>query len=167
MTVTTPQKSQPQSPELRWKLRDFYEDYAQHLDDGDLEGWIEYFTEDCHYRVISRENHTLNLPIGLIYCMNKNMVRDRVMAMRETTVCQPRTIRHFISGVRVNAVNDDEIRAQANFMISECLVDSEPEITLAGQYQDIIVQSGDGYLFKSRDCIIDNYRVKTSLIIPV
>ena len=167
MTADVTQKRLAHASELRWKLRDFYEDYAQHLDDGDLEGWINYFIEDCHYRVISRENYTLNLPIGLIYCMNKNMVRDRVMAMRETTVCQPRTIRHFISGVRVKAVKDDEIHAQANFMISECLVDSEPEITLTGQYQDIIVPTDAGYLFKSRDCIIDNYRVKTSLIIPV
>ncbi len=153
---------------LRSDVRDYYEDYGQHLDDGDLEAWVKYFTEDCHYRVISRENHKLGLPIGLIYCMNKNMVRDRVTALRETTVAQPRVIRHFISGVRINSIAENgDISAQGNFLISECLADGEPEITAAGQYQDVLVRDGDGFLFKYRDCIVDNYRIKTSIIIPL
>jgi len=153
--------------ELRAALRDFYDDYAGALDDLDLDRWVEFFTEDCHYRVISQENARAGLPLGLIYCMNKNMLRDRVTAIRETTVYEPRQLRHFVSGVRINRSEDDIIHAQANFMVVESLSDQEPTVNLVGLYKDIIVRNESGFALKSRDCIYDNYRIRNSLIIPV
>ena len=38
------------------RLRDFYDDYYETLDDVRLEEWPSFFTEDCLYRVIPREN---------------------------------------------------------------------------------------------------------------
>lgn len=152
---------------LRAELRDFYDDYGACLDDWNLEGWVDYFTQDCHYRVISQENMQAGLPLGLIYCMNKNMLRDRVTAIRETTMYEPRMLRHFISGVRVNSVEGDVIKAQANFMITESLSDQEPTVNLVGQYQDVIVRTDAGLRLQSRDCVYDNYRIRNSLIIPV
>lgn len=160
-------KQQIEKKQVRAELRDVYDDYADTLDRRDLETWIEYFTEDCHYRVISHENMSANLPLGLIYCMNKNMIRDRVLAIRETTMYEPRVLRHFISGVKVNDIQGDEIHAQANFVIFESLSDQEPEISMVGQYQDIFVKTDGEYLLKHRDCVYDNYRIRNSLIIPV
>lgn len=153
--------------QIRSELRDVYDDYANMLDNLDLDGWIDCFTEDCHYRVISQENMHANLPLGLIYCMNKNMLRDRVLALRETTMYEPRVLRHLISGVTVKKVEGAEIHAQANFVIFESLSDQEPQISLVGQYQDIFVHTNEGYLLKYRDCVYDNYRIRNSLIIPV
>lgn len=152
---------------LRMQIRDFYDDYANTLDEVNLEGWVDYFTEDCHYRVISQENVKAGLPLGLIYCMNKNMLRDRVTALHETTMYEPRTLRHFISGVRINRIEDGLIHAQANFLITEALSDQEPTVNLVGQYQDILEQTEDGFLLRRRDCVYDNYRIRNSLIIPV
>lgn len=153
--------------DIRSELRNFYDDYAATLDNLELEEWVNYFTEDCHYRVISRENMDANLPLGLIYCMNKNMLKDRVLALRETTMYEPRILRHFISGVRVVEVDGDEIHARANFAIFESMSDQEPQINMVGEYQDIFVGTTDGYLLKHRDCVYDNYRIRNSLIIPV
>lgn len=152
---------------LRAQLRDFYDDYAACLDEGRLEDWPAFFTEDCHYRVLSRENYDAGLPIGLIYCMNKNMLKDRVTALRETTVYEPRALRHFVSGVRVIEAGAGEIVAQANFMITEALSDREPVLNMVGIYKDVLVRDGGSFLLRRRDCVHDNYRVRTSLIIPV
>lgn len=152
---------------LRAELRDLYDDYANTLDDQKLENWIDYFTEDCHYRVISRENFDANLPLGLIYCMNKNMVRDRVMALRETTMYEPRSLRHFISGVQITEVEGELIHAQANFAIMESLSDQEPSLNMVGRYIDTFIRIGNEIKIKSRDCVYDNYRIRNSLIIPV
>lgn len=152
---------------LKMSLCDFYDNYAYVLDQQDLDAWIEYFVEDCHYRVISHENMSAGLPLGLIYCMNKNMLRDRVLALRETTMYEPRVLRHFISGLKVLNITNDEIRVEANFLITESLSDQEPTISLVGQYQDIVIRKEDGFLFKQRDCVYDNYRIRNSLIIPV
>jgi len=152
---------------LRADLRDFYDDYGTCLDALDLEGWINFFTDDCHYRVISQENMQANLPLGLIYCMNKNMLIDRVTAIRETTMYEPRMLRHFISGVHINSVEGNVIKAQANFMVTESLSDQEPTVNLVGQYQDVILRNENGFLLQRRDCVYDNYRIRNSLIIPV
>ena len=152
---------------LRAELRDLYDDYANTLDDQKLEDWINYFTEDCHYRVISRENFDAHLPLGLIYCMNKNMVRDRVTALRETTMYEPRSLRHFISGVQITEVQGDLIHAQANFAIMESLSDQEPSLNMVGRYIDTFVRTDNEIKIKRRDCVYDNYRIRNSLIIPV
>lgn len=155
------------APGLRAELRDACEDYAACLDAGDLDGWTGFFTEDCHYRVISRENHDAGLPLGLIYCMNKNMLRDRVTALRETTMYEPRALRHFISCVRVVRVEGEEIHAQANFAVMESLSDQEPTLNMVGRYVDRWLRAGEGLVLRSRDCVYDNYRIRNSLIIPV
>jgi anthranilate 1,2-dioxygenase small subunit len=153
--------------QLRHELRDFYEEYAVCLDEDELERWPDFFTEDCSYRVTTGENYDQKLPYGLIYCINKNMLKDRLMALRQTTMFEPRSLRHFISALRVRQVDGDTIQAQANFAILESLSDREPVINMVGRYIDTIVRTPDGFLFKDRDCIADNYRIRTSLIIPV
>ena len=109
--------------------------------------------------MLSRENHDAGLPLGLIYCMNKNMVRDRVTALRETTMFEPRALRHFISGVRVTEVDGDRIVAQANFAVMESLSDREPTLNMVGRYLDELRVTPQGLAFSRRDCVYDNYRV--------
>ncbi len=157
----------PMPQGLRTELRDFYEDCASCLDDADLDGWIGFFAEDCHYRVIPRENYDAGLPLGLIYCMNKNMLRDRITALKETTVYEPRSLRHFISCVRVNDVQGGEICAQSNFAIVESISDQEPVVNMVGRYLDVLCRVDGKLLLKRRDCVYDNYRIRNSLIIPV
>lgn len=152
---------------LRAQLRDFYEDYAACLDAQELERWPDFFTEDCRYRVLPKENHDAGLPLSLIYAENRNMIRDRVVALRETTVYEPRALRHFVSGVRPVAVEGATIRAEANVLVVESLSDREPVVSLVGRYLDTIVETDAGFLLKDRCCVIDNYRIRNSLIIPV
>ena len=61
------------------------------------------------------------------------MLRDRILAMRETQVYEPRSWRHFMSGVRVLAVDGDTIRARANFLVTEAMSDAEPTLFLVGR----------------------------------
>jgi len=152
---------------LRAELRDIYEDYALCLDEDRLEEWPDYFIEDCHYRVLSRENYDQGLPIGLIYCMNKNMLRDRITALRETTVSEPRSLRHFVSCVSVRGHENDKITAQANFAILESLSDRDPIVNMVGRYIDTWKRTADGWKLAVRDCVCDNYRIRTSLLVPV
>lgn len=54
--------------ELRARLADLYCAYSDVLDEGELERWPDFFTADCVYKVIPRENFEQDLPIALIYC---------------------------------------------------------------------------------------------------
>ena len=95
------------------------------------------------------------------------MLRDRVLALRETQVYGPRHWRHFVSGARVLQVEDGVIHATANVMVTEAMSDAVPTILLVGRYNDRLVRRDGRLWFVERSVIYDNYRVVRSLIAPV
>jgi 3-phenylpropionate/cinnamic acid dioxygenase small subunit len=42
--------------ELRLELEQLYADYVGCLDEERFEDWPQFFTEDCIYRIVPREN---------------------------------------------------------------------------------------------------------------
>jgi len=153
--------------QLQHELRDFFEEVADLLDDDRIEDFPGFFTDDCLYKVTSRENFSEGLAAGLMYCDGIGMLRDRVLALRETQVYEPRSWRHFISGVRVLAVNGDVVLSRANFLVTESMTDRNPALFLVGQYLDTVVRHGDRWLFRERIAVCDNHHVRRSLIVPV
>jgi anthranilate 1,2-dioxygenase small subunit len=51
---------------LRLEIEELYTEYAHVLDDGELEQWPDFFTEDCLYQIVSRENRERALPLALM-----------------------------------------------------------------------------------------------------
>lgn len=149
------------------RIRRLCEDYAATLDEGRLEQWPNYFAPLSAYRVVSQENYDAGLPVGFINCMNKNMICDRINAVIHTAIYEPRTLRHFISGTRILKRDGSRIEAKSNFLVIESLSDREPTISVVGQYIDVFVDTGVEILIERRDCVLDNYRIRTSLIVPV
>ena len=155
------------SLEIKQSVRDLYDDYAAVLDAMDIEGWAGFFTDDALYRVIARESYALGLSHATIYCDGIGMIKDRVTMLDKVAVYEPRVLRHFITGVRIHSVTDQVIKASANFQIIESLFDAEPQLLMVGEYRDEIVMAEDGAKFRCRDAIYDQYRVRTTLIVPV
>ena len=152
---------------LHFEIEQLNSEYACALDNERYEEFPELFVEDCLYRVVPRENHLLGLPIATIHCESKGMIKDRVHAARESTMAEPRTLRHFISNVRVLEAGADEIRAEANVLIVQTMINRMTEIVLSGFYLDRIVRTGGRLRFKERLCIYDSLLLPTSLIAPV
>lgn len=151
----------------RGELRDFFEDYAACLDAEALRDLPAFFTEDAKYQVISRENHDDGLEHASIFCLGRAMIEDRVTATVEAALYQPRSLRHFISGVRIVGEEGGEVRTEANFLIIESLVEREPRLLMVGRYLDRVVREGGALKFRERTCVFDNYRIQTTLVIPV
>src|SRR5215472_2399714 len=79
--------------ELRARLADLYCDYDNALNDGEFERWPELFIDACVYKVLPRQNYERGLPVAVIYCESRDMLIDRVVAIRETALYAPRTLR--------------------------------------------------------------------------
>jgi anthranilate 1,2-dioxygenase small subunit len=152
---------------LRAELRDLYEDYAASLDEGRLEDWPKFFTEGSVYKVMARESFDQGLTHATIYCDGLGMIRDRAASVRETAVYEPRLLRHFISGVQVDEAGDAEIVARANFLVVESLYAAESQILMVGEYRDRLVRTAEGLKFRERLALYDNYRIRTTLVLPV
>jgi 3-phenylpropionate/cinnamic acid dioxygenase small subunit len=153
--------------ELYFEIERLNAEYAHVLDNEHYEAFPDFFIEDCLYRVVPRENHMLGLPIAVIHCESKGMVKDRVYAARESTMAEPRTFRHFISNIRILDASDDEIRAEANVLIVQTMINRMTEIVLSGFYLDRMVRIEGRLLFKERLCIYDSLLLPTSMIAPV
>jgi 3-phenylpropionate/cinnamic acid dioxygenase small subunit len=153
--------------ELHFALERLNTEYAHVLDNERYEEFPEFFVEDCLYRVVPRENHVLGLPIAVIHCESKGMIKDRIYAARESTMAEQRTFRHFISNVRILDAQDDIVRAEANVLIVQTMINRMTEIVLSGFYLDRIVRSDGRLLFKERLCIYDSLLLPTSMIAPV
>ena len=153
--------------EVKQSVRDLYDEYAAVVDAMDLQRWTEYFTEDAVYRVIARESYAMGLPHATIYCDGMAMIRDRVTMLDRVAVFEPRVLRHFITGVRIQSANADNIKATANFLVIESLFDAEPQLLMVGEYVDEIAVTGGAMLFRKRDAIYDQSRVRTTLVFPV
>src|ERR1700721_813527 len=82
------------------RLRDFYDDYYETLDDVRLEEWPSFFTEDCLYRVIPRENYEAGYTLSTIYAESRGMLIDRVMGLTRPQMNAPRSPPRFPAPLR-------------------------------------------------------------------
>ncbi len=155
------------SVELRLEIEDLYTAYAASLDDGDLDAWPEFFTEECLYQVIPRDNFDQSLPLALIRCESRAMLRDRVTAVRETTMFEPRYIRHLISNIRVSLKPDGVIDTQANYAVFETMTDSFTRVFNVGRYMDKLLRKDGRLLISEKRCVYDSVLVPNSIIYPI
>ncbi|MBF1802302.1 aromatic-ring-hydroxylating dioxygenase subunit beta [Alloalcanivorax profundimaris] len=146
----------------------FNTDYCRALDEGRLHDWVEFFTEDAYYVVSGRENHTANLPVGLVYCEGKGMLKDRALAILETSMFAPRYLRHFVTNTYAEPQDDGTIVAGANYMLTQVLMD-QPTATLhqVGCYLDRFVFENGELKLQERRAIYDNLLLNNDLVYPV
>lgn len=156
--------------EARLAIEEFNAEYCAVLDDGNLEDWPDFFTEDGFYNVTARENHDRGLPVGLVYCEGKAMMRDRALAVTKTSMFAPRYLRHFMTNTRVLSIEEDgTIRSESNYILLETLMDRpEGRLHLGGRMQDVFEPQPDGeLLLKSRVVVYDTLLVPNALVMPV
>ena len=94
------------------------------------------------------------------------MIDDRAFTTTETTISQPRALRHIVSGISVRA-DGDGYRVGADFLILQTMLDRMTEVVMSGRYIDRVVVDGDRLLFESRVCVTDTLLYPTSVVAPV
>jgi anthranilate 1,2-dioxygenase small subunit len=151
----------------RLELETLYTEYAACLDSDALERWPEFFVEDCVYRVTSAENYDFGLPIGVIYATSKNMLKDRVNALRQANIYEPQRYRHLISGFRIERDDVDTLEVTANFLVVRTMQDGAMTLFAAGRYVDSLVHAAAGWHFARKIVVLDSRRIDTLLAIPL
>jgi anthranilate 1,2-dioxygenase small subunit len=151
----------------RLELEELYAAYAHCLDADKLEAWPDFFTEDCFYRVTSAENYEASLPLGLIYATSRNMVKDRVSALREANIYEPQRYRHLVSSIRITGEVAEALNLEANFLVIRTMQEGDMTIFAAGRYVDRVVQTAEGWKFARKDVVLDSRQIDTLLAIPI
>ncbi|USX23561.1 aromatic-ring-hydroxylating dioxygenase subunit beta [Oxalobacteraceae bacterium OTU3REALA1] len=152
---------------LWFELHQLQENYIHALDNDRLEDWPEFFTDDCLYEIVPRENAEAGLPIGVIYCDNKKMLRDRVLSLRHANIYEAHTYRHMTSGLVFKALDDNTVEAESSYVVIQTLQNGESFVYQAGRYLDLVVKTAAGWRYARRRVIYDTLRVPTLLATPI
>jgi anthranilate 1,2-dioxygenase small subunit len=151
----------------RLELEQLYADYVHCLDADELERWPDFFTEDCFYRVTSAENYEGGLPLGLIYATSRNMLKDRISALREANIYEPQRYRHLVSSFRVAGEMAESLDIEANFLVVRTMQEGDMTIFAAGRYVDRVMRDGDAWKFARKEVVLDSRQIDTLLAIPI
>jgi anthranilate 1,2-dioxygenase small subunit len=151
---------------LRGEVEDFYAEYSEIIDSGNLERWPELFVEPCLYRIVSKENHDKGLPLSLMCCESLGMLKDRALASQKLNVYAPRAWRHSITQIRARE-EGDRIAVRANFVVLETLQDEHTRVLCAGRYLDTMVRIEAGLRLREKICIYDAALIPGSIVMPL
>jgi 3-phenylpropionate/cinnamic acid dioxygenase small subunit len=152
---------------LRLELAELYAAYAECLDTDALERWPDFFTETCRYRITSAENYEAGLPLGLVYATSKDMLRDRVSALREANIYEPQRYRHLVSGMRIERNDGNALDLRANLLVVRTMQDGAMTLFAAGRYIDRVVRGDRAWLFERKEVVLDSRQIDTLLAIPL
>jgi len=152
---------------LRAEIEELYAAYVECLDDGPLDAWPELFTDACLYQIIPRDNFERGLPLAVMLCESKGMLKDRVVAVRQTSVYAPRTLRHLVGSIRIKEQEATACRVEANYVVFETPLEQETRVFNSGRYIDRLVREDGRLKFKEKLCIYDSVLVPGSLIYPI
>ena len=155
------------STDVRDAIHDLMADYCHYIDDDRLEEWLDFFTEDCIYKILSRENVENDLPLELLSCRNKNMLRDRILSLREANIYNIHFDKHILGAVRILGEENGGYRVQTNYTVYQSNQDGVSEIFNVGTYRDLIVFADGKPLFKEKIAIADTFGIPRLLSTPI
>src|SRR5687768_16485012 len=83
-------------PVIRDRIEGLLCAYNHAIDDGDIDQWPGFFTEDCVYHITNREAQEAGHPIGILRCVGRGMMLDRVKAFHTANVFEPHSYNHIL-----------------------------------------------------------------------
>lgn len=141
--------------------------YARAIDSGEFEAWPEFFVEDATYKILPRENADRGLPLAVMLCDSKNMMLDRIRALREANIYNIHYPRHTISNIELLERNGRTCRAVSNYVVYQTDQEGRTTIYSVGQYADVIVADGDGLKFKEKVVRVDTFGIPNLVALPI
>lgn len=141
--------------------------YIRAIDDDQLEAWPELFTEQCLYRIVTRENFDRGFVLPLMECASRGMLVDRVTGYRRVNVYEPQRYTHMLSGLVLQVIDTTHVSCKQNYLAIRTMVTGEMTIFSTGVYLDRVVLGADGAKFEERIVVQESRRVDTLLVIPL
>lgn len=151
----------------RMAIADLYAEYAAAIDETRYDDWLALFDEECSYRIVPRENWDAGLPLSLVLCESKDMLRDRVVALREANEYPIHTDRHLISGVRVRGGDGRLVQVHADFAVFHSDSEGVASLFAVGTYIDAVLLTDHGARFRSKIAVMDNSCVPHAVTTPL
>ena len=143
-------------------------EYTRALDDGNFEAWPECFLEDGLYKLTTADNHAQGMEAGVIYADSRNMLRDRISALRVANIYERQRYRHVVGMPLVLGNEGGAVRTEAPFIVVRIMRDGTMDVFATGRYLDLVEEDAAGrLLFRARIVLCDSNRFDTLVAIPL
>jgi anthranilate 1,2-dioxygenase small subunit len=155
------------STAVREALADLMTEYSMAIDQDRLEDWVELFLEDCDYKVVSRENVEQGLPNVMMWCDNKNMLRDRVESYRNVNLYNLHWDRHILGPLRIYSSYQNTWRMEVSYSLFQTDMEGSSRLFSVGHYRiEAVVVDGSAKL-KSVVVVADTGLIPSLLATPI
>jgi 3-phenylpropionate/cinnamic acid dioxygenase small subunit len=141
--------------------------YIRCIDTGALEDWPGFFTADCLYKVTTAENHAAGFAAGIIYADSRDMLTDRVLALRQANIYEKQTYRHILGLPTVLSNGGGEAKTETPFLVVRIMHDGETAVFATGVYLDTLREEAGALKFAARVVVCDSSRIDTLMAIPL
>lgn len=141
--------------------------YIRCIDSNALEGWPDFFTDDCLYKVTTAENRNNGFEAGIIYADSKAMLIDRVLALRQANIYEKQSYRHILGLPTIVKNGGNEAETETPFLVVRIMHDGQSDVFATGVYVDKLRAQGDRLKFASRIAVCDSSRIDTLMAIPL
>ena len=150
-------------------IRSFFNIYAELLDAEQFEAWTDLFEpEDCAYRVLSRENQDLGLPLPIMGCYSHGMVRDRVamLAKGVLTYRRDRLLRQ-VTNVQCQPLSESMVQARANLVVYQSSEEGVSSLYMVARYELELIERADALKIRRMAVVVDSFGIDTMLAVPL
>jgi 3-phenylpropionate/cinnamic acid dioxygenase small subunit len=141
--------------------------YIRCIDTNALEEWPDFFTEDCLYKVTTAENHKNGFEAGIIYADSRNMLTDRVLALRQANIYEKQLYRHILGLPIILSNGGGEAETETPFLVVRIMHDGQTDVFATGVYLDTLRAQGNQIRFARRLVVCDSSRIDTLMAIPL
>ncbi len=141
--------------------------YIRCIDTGALEGWPDFFLDDCLYKVTTAENHKAGFAAGVIYADSKAMLSDRILALRQANVYEKQSYRHILGIPSMLKNVGDTAECETPFMVVRIMHDGQTDVFATGVYLDTLRDAGGILKFAQRVVVCDSSRFDTLVALPL
>ena len=141
--------------------------YARCIDDDRLEAWPDFFSESCVYKITTAENFREGLEAGIIFANSRDMLRDRVSALREANIYERQSYRHILGQPCILSDDGAGVRCETSFLVLRIVQDGDSTIYASGRYLDVYAIRNDVAELNERIVVCDSSRIDTLLAIPL
>jgi anthranilate 1,2-dioxygenase small subunit len=153
--------------DVREALTALMAEYAMAIDEDRLEDWVALFDEACDYKVVTRENIEQGLPNILMWCDNKNMLRDRVESYRHVNLYNLHYDRHVLGPLHFTENNGSTWRFDVSYSLFQTELEGASRLFSVGRYRvDAVIEGGAARL-KSVTVVADTGLVPSLLATPI
>ena len=141
--------------------------YAKAIDSDEMEQWPAFFTKDCHYRVTNVDNHREGLAAGIVWSDSRDMLTDRISALREANIYERHRYRHILGLPLIQTSDATQAYASTPFLVLRIMHTGETEVFASGEYLDKFITIDGLLLLQERIAICDSTVTDTLMALPL